>query len=190
MDQDTANQEVLSQVVLEDITTVQEPLPLETETPKTRGKRTRAQPAKKTAKRTKEKTLGFYLVCPSGPCAGVIGADSVHSALDILNTVNAMDKDVLVPITLDQEFCYPVSMGKPEQVPQGATATSSNSDLYCVHDFDFVAGYRGLAMVVAQSKDRAIELTDEYLRDRGFKDSIAHPFEAEKVLLEVGYSEI
>lgn len=149
-----------------------EPVPEEpTTTTKKRRKRTTKETKKEpTTKRVRQPVLGFYLgYGQSGRCVGVICADSDDRAREIC-TAEA-DLDTFIPIPLEQEYFYGVSLGKPESMPVGvaAASTSELNNLYCISEFDFVPGIPGLGFAVASTKENARQLVDNYLLERSLR---------------------
>lgn len=161
----------------------------------TKGPQTAAKPAPK--KRGKDLTLGFYVVCEPGKAVGVICADTRKTATDILQAemqkgnvaITSVNLDTLVSLSMDQEFCYPISFGPPEQMPErGTAAISGTPSLFLCQDFDCVPGYRGTALVVARDEAHAVQLTNAYLMDLGFKDYDAQNYNVGEVPKAEGYS--
>lgn len=150
-------------------------------------KRTRKTP-KAPAKKARSKKLGYYLVSYGGVCHGVIVADSTSEAMQILKSESSglVSKEMIIPISMEQQFCYPVSMGNPEQVPEGI-ASSGQNNVYCIQDFDFIPGFPGRAVVVAMDQEQALTMTDTYLRDLGFKTFEEHPYTIGDIPLSTGY---
>lgn len=171
-----------------------------------KGKRQRSSPSstatattttiaarkKNVAKRTRAKKLEFFLACGSNTCIGVICAYTSEEAFEILQaecTDFFPTADMIVPISMAEEFCYPVSMGRPEKGPAGSAASSAiSTTLYCTQDFDFLGGYTGRAMVVATSEGRAIELTDEYLRQVGCAEYAVKSYSIGEIPMEFGFN--
>jgi hypothetical protein len=126
---------------------------------------------KKVTKRARQPVLGFYLAYgDSGRCVGVICADSDERAREICATEHGLES--FIPIPLEQEYFYGVSLGEPESVPVGvaaATSTAGDNKLYCISEFDFVPGIPGLGFAVAATPERARELADAYLIERSLR---------------------
>jgi hypothetical protein len=156
-------------------------------TPRPRAK---AAPKKTvTVKRTRVAKPGFFIVCPDDECIGVICAPSAAEAGEILAAESpgaTVTGDMLMPLSLDAEFCYPLSMGRPEP-PRGAAASRGVQQLFFVQDFDYIPGFRGSALVVAEDDLRAITLTDAYLEEGGFKKFAEKEYGVSPVPKEMGY---
>jgi hypothetical protein len=85
----------------------------------------------------------------------------------------------VIPLSLEQAFCYPVSFGSPEQLPPDTAPTAAGSALalFCAVDYDLgVPGTRGVAFVVARDGAHATELVDAYLTDCGRRTSAEAPY--------------